>query len=341
LKHSKKGFTLVELLVVIAIIGILIALLLPAVQAAREAARRMQCTNNLKQLALACHNHHDTYGELPSGTMCDEARGSFGFSWIAQILPHIEMESLYDVCEVGESNWTARDSALANRSLLEQTPITAVVCPSSATGPFEHEYWDGNWGFQYHVAKTDYAGCKGFFNFYGTPFSALGTYSNGALTACSSRKFAAITDGTSNTFLVGECSGTAGPLVSGSKAVENQPDWPVKDSGVPGCWLGVRWEPDSANSVIRGVAHKVNDLGNNIRQGFSSSHPGGANFALCDGSVQFIPETIQSNSAGVTFWAGGGANMKSRTDELDAVMDQVGVYQLLGIRNDGRPVSGF
>ena len=100
--HShRRGFTLVELLVVIAIIGILIALLLPAVQAAREAARRMQCTNNLKQLALACHNHHDTNGELPSGTMCDPSRGSFGFSWIAQVLPHIEMESLYDTCEVG------------------------------------------------------------------------------------------------------------------------------------------------------------------------------------------------------------------------------------------------
>jgi len=150
--QRRKAFTLIELLVVIAIIAVLIALLLPAVQAAREAARRMQCTNNMKQLALACHNHHDSLGRLPYGVfepyavankdISIDAKNPFGPNWLIYILPYVEQTSLYNSCNVagypgpnavivqdGKTTPTGVNLEWRNTTI-RGTVISAFLCPS-------------------------------------------------------------------------------------------------------------------------------------------------------------------------------------------------------------------
>ena len=141
----RKGFTLVELLVVIAIIGILVGLLLPAVQAARAAARRMQCSNNLKQLGLAVHNYHDANKSFPSGFITNYPAGALNtaammsvtqrthWSWGAFVLPYIEQTALYNTLNPGQSSMDALLATPAGLAALT-TPIPSFVCPSD-TGP--------------------------------------------------------------------------------------------------------------------------------------------------------------------------------------------------------------
>lgn len=208
-RGSTRGFTLIELLVVIAIIAILIALLLPAVQQAREAARRTECKNNLKQLALACHNYESTYTVFPIGHQYfgnwrGGASGGSGFSWVGYILPFIDGAST--------ANQFDYDYPISG---LGQTPrtnhlVAAIApkfyrCPSDLAPPRRDYFLNQPWG--YSAGLTSYAGMASSFH---NPFNAVtaGRFGklkgNGMFNRDLGRKIRDVTDGTSNTILIGE-----------------------------------------------------------------------------------------------------------------------------------------
>jgi len=217
---KRSGFTLVELLVVIAIIGVLVALLLPAVQAAREAARRMQCGNNVKQLALGLQNYHDTFLYLPYGARHRTTSNgtSWGSSWLVATLPFCEQGPLYDKMYASDIGNTANDYiSSAVRAHASNAKIKYMLCPSSPLPETDSALSS--------LVIASYAGISGGTNdtaaapntVSDTPRIASGSNptatapnqgraSNGMLCMNDSLTFAACTDGTANTILVGECS---------------------------------------------------------------------------------------------------------------------------------------
>ncbi len=299
----RPGFTLVELLVVIAIIGILVALLLPAVQAAREAARRMQCSNNLKQIGLALHNYVDVnhilppailggYDMRPSGPNLDSYDDE-GFGWACAILPFVEQMPLYDkVNPNGDQRGPFRRWASANPGNPVwpggETVLAVYNCPSSALPDIVPATYDvpGNYlpggarpqaqSFYVGYATNDYKGCGG---------SCIGN--DGVLHKLSeninSTAFRDITDGLSNTLLVGESSYVQD---SGSRVQ----DWPV--------WIGglasdeqVRMNGRTSAPINCGCKPTRMDEAISDDCAFSW-HPGGAFFVMSDGSVHFLSENI-------------------------------------------------
>ncbi|MEO2018679.1 MAG: DUF1559 domain-containing protein, partial [Fuerstiella sp.] len=211
--RSARGFTLIELLVVIAIIAILIALLLPAVQQAREAARRTQCKNNLKQLALACHNYESTFGLFPIGHQYvgdwDGGRnrhwGGSGFSWGGYVLPFIDGANIsnqfdydYPISGLGQATRT--------NHLVAGTPVSSYRCPSDLAPATRPYFTNQPWG--YEAALTSYAACAGAFHNPFVPATAGASGQRRSNTGMFNRdigvKFRDVTDGTSNTFLIGE-----------------------------------------------------------------------------------------------------------------------------------------
>ncbi len=335
--NTRKGFTLVELLVVIAIIGILVGLLLPAVQAAREAARRMQCSNNLKQLALACHNYESATNAFPmafvpsiapySTNAINNNQESWG--WGALVLPYIEQGNLHaqlGVNSVGLSGLIANlNPNLTNtlaRPLLE-TGLSSFQCPSDSEGgaqlPQQRHFGGGvgtgvsGWG-NWRPGRSNYMVCRGTRD---QPQRVQDTH--GMFMENTAIKHGAITDGTSNTFLIGE-----------------------RDSmiGRSGTWVGVR-NPRGAQGrgiyyVTANVRPKLNitdppigwngSPNNSAQAGFGSLHTGGAQFSYADGSVHFISQNIDwrpSSAGGCNVW------------DTSPCEPTYGVYQRLGRRNDG------
>jgi len=312
-----RAFTLVELLVVIAIIGVLVALLLPAVQAAREAARRMSCQNNLKQMMVAFQNHHDTYGHFPY-SWWDEQYGSLAMSrsFLQRTLPFIEEGSLHS-----QINWELPQGLGVNK-VLSNTTIKTFVCPSDADDVVGQE-----------PAVTSYFGCAGS-NWEGgwntggggNPWhwpSPSGRYQgqthghqrgNGII--CRGRShlmdwgrlmpikdrikwseipIKKITDGTSNTFAVGESVAA----FSGPKS------WFYS-------WTTHRHCAMPPNYIKPGTTREENAGDWPNSWGFHSRHPGGLHFGICDGSVQFIGDSIdlalyrslsQMDDGDLTEWA--------------------------------------
>jgi prepilin-type N-terminal cleavage/methylation domain-containing protein/prepilin-type processing-associated H-X9-DG protein len=257
-----RAFTLIELLVVIAIIGVLIALLLPAVQKVRESANRTRCINNLKQLALAVQSYAGDHGSFPPGY---QAPGlNVGWGWGSYLLPYVEQNNLYNALGLPTSPFGNGVDA-APPTPLTQTRLSVFICPSDAgpdLNPLKRDH-----------AKSNYRGICGQ-----VPLVLLypGEDYGGAFFQNSQVRFADITDGTSNTLCLGEC-------------VESVPKnklgaiWAGMDLTADGTlWVSdVFWGLDTGDFRIDGPGP----------QAFGSSHTNGANFAFCDGSVHFIPDS--------------------------------------------------
>jgi len=259
MRTKHRAFTLIELLVVIAIIGILIALLLPAVQSAREAARRSECQNRSKQLGLALHNYHDAHRCLPSGSI---VRGpSFaplsGWGWGTMILPMVEQGNLFARCDFSQNN-----AAAANRAAIS-TPLAVMRCPSDIAPETVDVELSGHPDAP--VAAGNYVGCEGF------------------LSGLSSVKFGQVTDGLSMTLLMGERN--YHPPVGGSLPFTS-------------AWCGIVSESDvyvfTSMPHIAVNGQKPINRSNSSPFYFSSRHTGGAFFTRGDGSVSFISESIDS-----------------------------------------------
>jgi len=296
---QRRGFTLVELLVVIAIIGVLVALLLPAVQAAREAARRSSCSNNLKQIGLGLHNYHDTHLRFPPGYMNGPGSQS-QWGWGTFLLPFVEQDNLFEQLAPGNRTLHQLLNNAGDRDLAKSV-VDSFICPSDPGGDLAHADRDLN-GFQ--PSKSNYIGCGGFWDVHQA--------NNGLLYEASSVRFRDITDGTASTIAVGE-----------------------RDSRCyDGAWCGMR-NPDGsgprgADGCIGRVSMVINNPNDtfsngNCAEGFSSQHPGGAQFTFADASVHFLSETINFNN--------GGQN--GETDNGGSLPNSIGTYQRLGIRNDG------
>jgi prepilin-type N-terminal cleavage/methylation domain-containing protein/prepilin-type processing-associated H-X9-DG protein len=317
--RSRKAFTLVELLVVIAIIGILIALLLPAVQAAREAARRSQCTNNLKQIGLALHNYHDTYKSFPAGAWCCGGNGSGTnrkLPMLGAILPFIEQAPLYDQIDHRVDLETFR---LPNGEMISGAMIQAYLCPSdnarqpagaapsqrymqnyAASGgpnPFSnnpacqcpsYDWWRQTYAspnhgrFDYHNWTNNPAG---FFSRNTTEYRPLVNNNNVTYYG----KMADGIDGLSNTILAFEVRPSCSTHASQGWARPNQV------SGLASTLPPINYDSCYADAAAATAVGKdgCNALCNwNMEMGAKSNHPGGANFVFADGSVQFLSQTI-------------------------------------------------
>lgn len=285
-RSQKSGFTLVELLVVIAIIGVLVALLLPAVQSAREAARRMQCTNNLKQLALAMHNYHDANTAFPIGAL--PVGGDFdGHSWYSRTLPYIEQSAIYNAL-----NWTVIVGNNNNPDL-RATKLPGHFCPSDSAKMQEStnptwRIWRTNYAANF--GNTNYGGMtKSSETFKGAPFGITNTYN-----------FGTVTDGTSNTLMLGE---VVTPKNAGWQGYYGVPMY-AGGAGFTGWFTPNSLGPDEMarkcfnDNLDTAVAAKCSSAGSNQADvanqvaTLRSKHTGGVNAALCDGSVQFVSQNV-------------------------------------------------
>ncbi len=311
----RRGFTLIELLVVIAIIAILIALLLPAVQQAREAARRTQCKNNLKQLALAVQNYHDTYKSFPAGFARNAARLAVSscpegqcanWAWGAAILPQLEQSNLYDQVDVGNAVMETVVNDANLRPIL-QTPLAAFRCPSDTAKDLNTDQQvpgngDANCnGSCQPIATANYIGVNHSYELERDTHNGI---FNNEQNYTGLRD---VTDGTSNTLLIGERA------------------WELGGTRLQAAVIyGTNGDSENHNDqglvyVMGAGRYPINDNCANCGRGFSSLHSGGAQFALTDGSVVFISENIDHNT--------------------DTAVNSV--YERLIGRNDGQVVGSY
>ncbi len=338
-----RGFTLIELLVVIAIIAILIALLLPAVQQAREAARRTQCKNNLKQFGLAMHNYLDVFGTFPIGCPRDFDAGPLGlvwgtegsngmWMWGAAILPYIEQKGISDRIETGR---LLSFQAAANPAILEvmRQPLAVFRCPSDPGPPLNAFRQVGNGGSGnancttgcVSIATSNYIGTNDSYDIqrtHGTdPATATGRPWNGMFGSSirvRPRRIADVSDGTSNTLLVGEraytLGGRTGAFTAGAGVIY-MTNGDSERANQQGLVYGM-----GAGRFPLNCTHTAD-----CSRGFSSTHVGGAHFTFGDGSVRFLSENVDHEPS---------------TDTIPIpTMDSV--YERLIAIADGLPVGEF
>jgi prepilin-type N-terminal cleavage/methylation domain-containing protein/prepilin-type processing-associated H-X9-DG protein len=299
---KRKGFTLIELLVVIAIIAVLVALLVPAVQKARESAARAQCQNNLKQIGIALHGFHNAYRHFPSGLMVPVGSSASGAiqpsscprcsqppfpnkwgSWLAWILPYMDQGQLFGQININAREYTYCGSPTAPGAAI----VPSYICPSD---------WVPQMVIQYGAY---YFGVNSYFGNAGTKAWPVSVASlNGVLYYNSSVRIGDITDGTSNTMLAGE-------------RYSQDPNVPEIDLAD---WRGWAWTNyNSGGDHLGDTSNPLNSPGSAIgidarKCNFGSGHVNGANFLFCDGSVRFLSMTTTS---------------------------QIVTYQRLSIPNDG------
>ena len=320
--QPRRGFTLIELLVVIAIIAVLIALLLPAVQQAREAARRSQCKNNLKQLGLAMHNYHDTHSTFPPGGLGDRLwSGSVTAAtnragWMQMILPYIDQAPLYNQISPYMSKWnTSADLYSPWNWPGAGTIIPTLMCPSDPAGPKVHQSPSGVRSFQ-----GNYVASSG-----STPFSPgtgtqSGTVMNGVFYQMSSTRMRDLVDGSSSTLLVSEL--ILQPDRSTTLGTNGQ-DWRgwYWDNFGGTIYFSTEFPPNTdqvdqiiscVNTALSPCAAIPNGTSGRIVLYSRSYHTGGVQVTLADGSVRFISQSL------------------NRT-----------LFQYLGSRNDGNVIGDF
>jgi prepilin-type N-terminal cleavage/methylation domain-containing protein len=283
--HRPRAFTLVELLVVIAIIGLLVALLLPAVQAARETARRTQCSNNLKQISLAALQFEDSHKRLPPGAVWSSSGTAKGSLYV-YLLPYLERPSLYNAFDFSQTS-IDRSTFPGTSTLIASTVIPTLLCPSD---PHPKQYFSS-------LASHNYAASRGptaVFNNpscpcpnpwqslaqaplddpknFAGPFTRLGTHV----------RLAEVTDGLSNTIFFGEVRPRC------SEHARN--GWASSNDGNGFCTTLI---PINYNSCDDNAANACNRSCNwSTELGFRSLHAGGAYFTFGDGGVRFLPQTI-------------------------------------------------
>ncbi len=308
-RSCTRAFTLIELLVVIAIIAILIALLLPAVQQAREAARRTQCRNNLKQLGLAMHNYHDSFNRFPSNRMAQLGNGGTNFGnncfsslgWTFQLLPYVDQAPLFNSVNTTFCNAANRgaDSLYGTQAYVpaaataaRRTVIPGLLCPSNPQGKVigGGSYKDDSWDDGIDGARTDYVGNIGFMNgghrdcpfadYPGVEWSIswdMGVQplqgNNGVFGYEGSINISQITDGTSNTVMI---------LESMHWREKERPEDVFGDAQ----WFGP-WAIHSLEMPIN-----TDPNGDYRCDQWSSIHTGGAHAVQCDGAVRFVGENI-------------------------------------------------
>jgi prepilin-type N-terminal cleavage/methylation domain-containing protein len=324
---KRHGFTLVELLVVIAIIGTLVGLLLPAVQAARETARRSSCSNNLKQQGLALHNHHDAKRAFPPGaTLPSTSRFAGNWNWHADILPYMEEGSLHSRLTFNSSTAFGWNALGAGASALYNTVIATYQCPSSLF-PALYPATEGGIMPVYGspaqpVMCIDYVGIAGAATASNAdPFSrsgmitvpsnsAAGCFSRSGMLSLQANKFKDCTDGTSSTIMVAEQSGQVNGVEISANRHGGWMGWynlQAADITVGTMTLG-----SGASSVpyaggittvrrlpnwywASGATNPDAYTGSNNTL-LNSFHPGGTTVMLADGSVRFLNETVELNT---------------------------------------------
>jgi len=281
--HSKQrsAFTLVELLVVIAIIGVLVALLLPAVQAAREAARRGSCQNQLKQIGLALQNYHDTHLTFPTGHVMAPNCSTQRISWAGLILPQIEEENLYEQYDLN-SNWWA-----PGNQGVRDVEVAAFVCPSDITVPIFNS--THNFGFRGNYAANVGVGTYQR-NQCSSPAAQTGLTVKGPFVMNSKTRFRDITDGTSTTVAVAEIRRVAADDSRGALFADAGSNLYAHDF-TPNT-LSADITERCVSQPEKGMACTSNGAGGPHRMSAKSLHPGGAQVVFFDGSTHFVSETI-------------------------------------------------